>query len=125
VWPGLKSFLAPAKTATLFSGLTRQDAPEKAARQRIDATLALAGWQVQDINGVNLHAGQDNGGTLTRQMFQNRTKLAARRAGCRLAGVHILRHTFCSHLAMRGAPGRTIQALAGHQELSMTHGTCT
>ena len=35
-------------------------------------------------------------------------------------GVHILRHTFCSHLAMRGAPARAIQELAGHQDLSTT-----
>ena len=35
-------------------------------------------------------------------------------------GVHILRHTFCSHLAMRGAPARAIQELAGHADLSMT-----
>ena len=35
-------------------------------------------------------------------------------------GVHILRHTFCSHLAMLGAPVRAIQELAGHKELSMT-----
>jgi integrase len=34
--------------------------------------------------------------------------------------VHILRHTFCSHLAMRGAPTRAIQELAGHREMSMT-----
>jgi len=34
--------------------------------------------------------------------------------------VHILRHTFCSHLAMRGAPARAIQELAGHQDLSTT-----
>ena len=33
---------------------------------------------------------------------------------------HILRHTFCSHLAMRGAPTRAIQELAGHQDLSTT-----
>jgi site-specific recombinase XerD len=31
-----------------------------------------------------------------------------------------LRHTFCSHLAMRGAPARAVQELAGHSELSMT-----
>ena len=37
-------------------------------------------------------------------------------------GVHILRHTFCSHLAMQGAPGKAIQELAGHQELSVTQG---
>jgi site-specific recombinase XerD len=35
-------------------------------------------------------------------------------------GVHILRHTFCSHLAMRGAPARAIQDLAGHQDLLTT-----
>jgi len=35
-------------------------------------------------------------------------------------GVHILRHTFCSYLAMRGAPARAIQELAGHQDLTTT-----
>jgi site-specific recombinase XerD len=44
---------------------------------------------------------------------------AARRAKVR-PGVHILRHTFCSHLAMRGAPARAIQELAGHQDLGTT-----
>jgi site-specific recombinase XerD len=45
---------------------------------------------------------------------------AARRAQLRESGVHRLRHTFCSHLAMRGAPARAIQELAGHTELSTT-----
>ena len=35
-------------------------------------------------------------------------------------GVHILRHTFCSHLAMKGAPARAIQELAGHADLTTT-----
>ena len=35
-------------------------------------------------------------------------------------GIHILRHSFCSHLAMRGAPARAIQELAGHQDLATT-----
>jgi len=35
-------------------------------------------------------------------------------------GVHILRHTFCSHLAMRGAPAKAIQELAGHKDLATT-----
>jgi site-specific recombinase XerD len=38
----------------------------------------------------------------------------------RSCSVHILRHTFCSHLAMRGAPARAIQELAGHQDLDTT-----
>jgi site-specific recombinase XerD len=31
-----------------------------------------------------------------------------------------LRHTFCSHLAMKGAPARAIQELAGHRDLATT-----
>jgi integrase len=30
------------------------------------------------------------------------------------------RHTFCSHLAMRGAPTRAIQELAGHSDIATT-----
>ena len=36
------------------------------------------------------------------------------------SGVHILRHTFCSHLAMRGVPAKVIQELAGHADLTTT-----
>jgi integrase len=43
-----------------------------------------------------------------------------RRAKVRSNGPHILRHTFCSHLAMRGAPARAIQELAGHRDLTTT-----
>jgi integrase len=63
---------------------------------------------------------QDDGHPLTRQMVQYRVLRASRRANLSQAGVHILRHTFCSHLAMRGAPPRAIQELAGHRELGMT-----
>ena len=35
---------------------------------------------------------------------------------------HILRHTFCSHLAMRGAPALSIQRLAGHEDMQTTLG---
>ena len=55
----------------------------------------------------------------TRQIVQNRMILAARRANVK-KGVHILRHTLCSHLSMRGAPARAIQELAGHADLTMT-----
>src|SRR5215208_3774672 len=35
-------------------------------------------------------------------------------------GVHILRHTFCSPLVMRGAAMQSVQELVGHQDLTMT-----
>ncbi len=44
-----------------------------------------------------------------------------RRAGLEVEGsLHKLRHTFCSHLAMRGAPAKAIQELAGHENLMTT-----
>lgn len=41
-------------------------------------------------------------------------------ARLRRIGWHVLRHTFCSQLAMRGASPQAIQKLAGHATLSMT-----
>ena len=63
---------------------------------------------------------QDGGEPLTQKIVQDHVRRAARRANIRPEGVHVLRHTFCSHLAMRGAPVRAIQELAGHQDLSTT-----
>ena len=51
------------------------------------------------------------GQPLTQKVIQGLMRRIARRANVR-AGVHVLRHTFCSHLAMRGAPTRAIQELA-------------
>ena len=63
---------------------------------------------------------ESNGRSLTQKRVQARVRWAARKAHLEHEGVHILRHTFCSHLAMRGAPARAIQELAGHQDLSTT-----
>jgi hypothetical protein len=40
--------------------------------------------------------------------------------GYRHLSVHDV-YTFCSHLAMRGAPARAIQGVAGRQDLMTTH----
>jgi len=63
---------------------------------------------------------QTDGVPLTQWMVRDFVERAARRAGLATSGVHRLRHTFCSHLAMRGAPARAIQELAGHQDLVTT-----
>ncbi|HZT75879.1 MAG TPA: tyrosine-type recombinase/integrase [Vicinamibacterales bacterium] len=61
----------------------------------------------------------EQGQALTQKVIQVTMRRVARRANVK-PGVHILRHTFCSHLAMRGAPARAIQELAGHQDLETT-----
>jgi site-specific recombinase XerD len=63
---------------------------------------------------------QDEGSPLTEQVIQTLVRRAARRVGLRNNGPHILRHTFCSHLAMRGASAKAIQEAAGHQDLATT-----
>ena len=45
---------------------------------------------------------------------------ALRCAGLPHYRVHDLRHTFCSHLAMRGIPLYTIARLVGHSTVEMT-----
>jgi integrase len=63
---------------------------------------------------------QSDGKPLTQKIVRNLARRAAERAVLDKQGVHILRHAFCSHLAMRGAPARAIQELAGRQDLSTT-----
>ena len=63
---------------------------------------------------------RDNGQPLTEGAVTWAIVRAARRAGLAGNGPHRLRYTFCSHLAMRGAPARAIQELAGHADLKTT-----
>jgi site-specific recombinase XerD len=63
---------------------------------------------------------RDEGGPLTEKLVQSFVGRAARQARLQNNGPHILRHSFCSHLAMRGAAPRAIQELAGHQDLGTT-----
>jgi integrase len=64
---------------------------------------------------------RDDGQTATTKVLKGWLLQAERRAGFEATGAaHKLRHTFCSHLAMRGAPARAIQELAGHKDLTTT-----
>jgi integrase len=81
--------------------------------------LAAALRQHRHVRGSRVMY-QDDGQPLTGKVVQNLVTRAARRAGLHGNGPHILRHTFCSHLAMRGAGARAIQELAGHRSLTTT-----
>jgi integrase len=64
---------------------------------------------------------QDDGTAVTANTLQDWMEEVTGRAGLEpTRSLHILRHTFCSHLAMEGAAPKAIQELAGHRHLSTT-----
>ena len=81
--------------------------------------LATALKEHRHLRGVRVLTQRD-GGSVSADVVKHYVERAARRAQLAANGVHRLRHTFCSHLAMRGAPARAIQELAGHQDLITT-----
>lgn len=62
----------------------------------------------------------DDGSPLTPGQIESALATVSRRAGLRAIGWHVLRHTFASHLAQRGASPKAIQELLGHSEMGTT-----
>jgi integrase len=63
---------------------------------------------------------QEDGAHWSESIFEAVIEGLVKRAQLRPIGFQVLRHTFCSHLAMKGATSKAIQELAGHQNLSTT-----
>lgn len=100
------------KVGTTKSGKTR--------RVPMTERLCEAIAAVRHIRGKRL-LWQSNGHRVKVTTLQSWLETACRRAGLPPSrNIHMLRHTFCSHLAMRGAPARVIQELAGHADLKTT-----
>jgi site-specific recombinase XerD len=99
------------------------DSPKSGRGRIIPMTQALA----EAFESVRLVRGatallRDDGGPVRRRDLRRWLRAAQRLANVKLSeGPHILRHTFCSHLAMRGAPAKAIQELAGHSNLTTTY----
>jgi integrase len=64
---------------------------------------------------------RDDGRPANQKVFRVWMRKIQRRAGLKVNGnVYTLRHTFASHLAMKGAGAKDIQELLGHTTLNMT-----
>jgi integrase len=96
-------------------------APKSERFRRVPLTGRLAGAlkEYKHLRGPRVVC-QEDGAPLTQKVVQGLVRRAAQKAGLTDAGVHMLRHTFCSHLAMRGASAKAIQELAGHKDLTTT-----
>lgn len=96
--------------------------PTKSGRSRViplTPRLREALWGHRHIRGSRVLCDRD-GRPLTQKMVQGLVKRAERLANLHPGGVHILRHTFCSHMAIKRVSAREIQALAGHADLATT-----
>ncbi len=92
----------------------------RSRRVPMTARLAAALKAHRHLRGSRVLC-QENGDSIGRQAVHEWMEKAQRRAGLPVTGAyHILRHTFCSHLAMQGATAKAIQELAGHQDLGTT-----
>lgn len=86
------------------------------------AALTAALKQARHLRGDRvLWRDNGRGKSVTRGALANWLGVAERRAGLKVCGaLHKLRHTFGSHLAMRGASPKAIQDLMGHEHLTTT-----
>lgn len=88
----------------------------KARRVPMTARLAEALAAIRHLRGPRVF-WRDDGEPVTTRVLELRVNTAAKRAGLDVSGCHVLRHTFCSRLAVRGAAPVAIQRAAGHASL--------
>ena len=92
---------------------------EKVRTVPMTGRLAKALKEHRHLQGPRVLYRAD-GGPLTQHSLYRSLERLCKRDGLTFRSPHKLRHTFCSHLAMRGAPARAIQELAGHANLHTT-----
>jgi integrase len=92
----------------------------KARKVPLTARAMAALRSIRHLKGKLVFCWED-GSPWTFTTMRAGLKRQQKRAGIRITGWHVLRHTFCSHLAMRGAVPKAIQDLAGHQSVAVTN----
>jgi site-specific recombinase XerD len=95
--------------------------PKGGDRRSIPMTERLKAelQRIRHLRGDLIFCGE-GGEAWTRHTIQLGLTRVCVRAGLRRIGAHVLRHTFCSHLAMKGAAPKAIQELAGHKSMAVT-----
>jgi integrase len=83
--------------------------------------LAAALAKNRHLRGPRVLWREESEGKVTQVLLAKWMRRLQRRAGLKETGqLHILRHTFCSRLAMAGASTMAIKELAGHQQICTT-----
>lgn len=96
--------------------------PKGGRSRRVPMTgrLAEALRNHRHLRGPRVLVHED-GSPVAKKALEEWMQKATRKAGLPSSReLHALRHTFCSHLAMQGAPAKAIQELAGHMNLTTT-----
>jgi integrase len=97
--------------------------PKGGRSRRVPMTRLLAQvlQKLRHLRGARVLWREDGVEKLERPLLRKWLTRAQRKAGLRdNGGLHIMRHTFCSHLAMQGVPINAIKELAGHQDIKTT-----
>lgn len=97
--------------------------PKGGRDRRVDMTrrLSAALKANRHIRGKRVLWRDDGRAGVTQVLLAKWMRRAERKAGLEVTGrIHILRHTFCSRLAMAGAPALAIKEQAGHAHLTTT-----
>jgi integrase len=105
------------------SALRRRLGPPKTGKTRIVPLGRMAHEALADQLGSHRHDVvfcDRDGGIFWEGRSQYWLHRACKRAGLRPLSWHALRHTFASHLVMRGAPLKAVQELLGHADIKMT-----
>lgn len=92
----------------------------KSRRIPLTSRLSEAIEAIRHLRGKRL-LWQANGSPVKVTTLQSWIEVATKRAGLQPSrNLHKLRHSFCSHLAMRGVPALAIKEWAGHASLTTT-----